>query len=457
MTISKNVDMINGSLTKNIIKFSIPVILTNILQLFFNAADLVIVGQYCGEDYVGAVGATLSVIHLIIGLFIGLSVGVGVAVAQGLGARDDKFVSDTVHTSVLAFFIVGVILTGAGIAITPEILAWMKTPGDILPLAITYMQIYFAGTIVILLYNCGASILRAAGDSRSPLIYLFLAGILNVGLNLLFVMELDMDVDGVAWASTISQAVSCVLVLGTIAKRKDACKLKFKKLRIKARPLKEVARIGLPAGIQGTLFSISNVIIQSSINGFGELAVAGNSAAISIEDFSLMSMDGVNQAAVNFSGQNFGAKKFDRIKKLTRICIILVTIVGVVTGGAIFIFAKPLLAIYTPESQEAIDFGFIRLAYVCLPYFVWGMMMVMTGVIRGLGASFVPMLISVLGICGFRLVYLFTVFQIPEFHTPEALFFSYPVSWAITLASLVIAYKVLYGKILKKAQAEIQT
>lgn len=450
MTISKNVDMINGSLTKNIIKFCIPVILTNFLQLIFNAADLVIVGQYCGENYVGAVGATLSVIHLIIGLFTGLSVGVGVAVAQGLGAQDDKFVSDTVHTSVLSFFIVGVILTGVGIVLTPSLLTWMNTPKDILPLAITYMQIYFAGSVVILLYNCGASILRAAGDSRSPLIYLFLAGVLNVGLNIFFVTRIEMDVDGVAWASTISQTFSCILVLFTIARRTDSCKLRFRKLRIKSKPLAEVARIGLPAGIQGTLFSISNVIIQSSINGFGELAVAGNSAAISIEDFSLMSMDGVNQAAVNFSGQNFGAKKFNRIRKLTIICLVTVSVVGVVTGSAVFAFAKPLLSIFVPESQEAIDFGYTRLAYLCLPYFVWGLMMVMTGVIRGLGASFVPMLISVLGICGFRLVYLFTVFQIPKFHTPEALFFSYPVSWAITLVTLIVAYKILYKKLMKK-------
>lgn len=443
----KAVNMTDGPLFKNIISFTIPIILTGLLQLLFNAADLAVVGQFAGDIPLSAVGATGSLINLIVNLFLGLSVGVGVAVAQGLGAKSDEAVRRTVHTAIPAALVGGVILTFVGIFGAKQFLIWMKTPAEVLDLATLYMQIYFVGIIPILLYNFGAAILRAAGDTRSPLIYLTLAGVVNVILNLIFVILFGMDVDGVALATTISQTLAVGLVIRTLVKRSDACRLYLKKLKFHEKELLLIIKIGLPAGIQGTIFSISNVIVQSSINSFGPVVMSGNTAASSIEGFVYVAMNAFHQTAMNFIGQNVGAKRFERINKILAYCLALVAGVGFTLGLLAFTFGAPLLKIYT-SSADAIHYGVVRMSFIALTYFTCGMMDVMTGAIRGMGSSLAPMIVSVIGICGVRIGWIFTIFA--EHRSLEALYMSYPLSWVATLLVQVLFYVIIKRRLLAR-------
>lgn len=442
----RNRDMCHGPLFGNIVAYTIPVILTGILQLLFNAADLMIVGRFCGSVYVSAVGATTSLIHLIINLFIGLSVGAGVAVAHAIGAGDVKMAHRTVHTAIPAALVSGVILTVVGIVFSETFLGWMGTPDNVLPLSAVYMRIYFAGITANMLYNFGAAILRAAGNTKGPLLYLSAAGVLNVILNILFVTVFEMDVDGVALATTLSQVLSAVLVLRALILRTDACRLKLKAMRFYKEPMKKLLRVGLPAGIQGSLFSISNVIIQSSVNSFGAVAVAGNSAASTLEGFVYTIMNSFHQTALNFIGQNVGAKQYKRTKKILLICLGCVVVAGGVSGSFIYLFGKSLLSIFITDSAQAIAYGMIRLAFICLPYFMCGLMDVTTGAIRGMGVSITPMIITILGVCGFRIGWIYTVFQIPAYHTLECLYFSYIVSWTVTFLVELVAFFVIYKR-----------
>lgn len=427
---SKSADLTEGKLLTRIILYTIPIILTGVLQLLFNAADLVVVGQYCGSISVGAVGATGPVINLLVNLFIGLSVGSGVAVAHGIGAGKQQDVHRVVHTSIPLAVICGIILTVVGIAGAETILLLMDTPEDALKLSTSYMRIYFCGITASMLYNFGSAILRAAGDTKSPLIYLTIAGVLNVLLNLLFVIILKMDVSGVALATTISQCLSAVLIIRALMKRDDACKLKLREIRIYKRQLIRILQIGFPAGIQGSLFSISNVIIQSSVNSFGITVMSGNASAQNIEGFVYTAMNSVSQTALNFIGQNHGAGKYDRVKKIMFICLGFVLIIGLTLGLTAFAFGRPLLSIYISDSAEAIEYGMIRIAYICIPYFLCGLMDVATGSLRGIGSSITPLVITVAGVCGFRIVWISTVFK--AFHSLESLYISYTVSWAMT-------------------------
>lgn len=441
-----NRDMLSGPLFSNIVLYTIPIILTSILQLLFNAADLVIVGQFCGSLSVAAVGATGSITNLIVNLFIGLSVGAGVTVAHGIGCHDDKTVHNAVHTALPVALLSGVVLTVVGISFSGYFLQLMGTPENILPLSTVYMKIYFGGMTFTMVYNYCAAILRAAGDTKSPLIFLTIAGIINVILNVFFVTVFDMNVAGVALATAISQAVSAVLVVTALIKRTDACKLELKKLRFYKPQLLKMITIGLPAGIQGSLFSISNVLIQSSINSFGDVLVSGNAAASNIEGFVYVSLNAFHQTTVNFTGQNVGAGQYKRVSKIFGICLACVTVVGISLGTLFYSFAPQLLSIYITDSQEAISFGVLRMAYICLPYFILGLMDVSTGALRGMGASFVPMVISVLGVCGLRILWIYTIFQIPEYHTPDCLYFSYVVSWIVTFVCEFVAFAVIYRK-----------
>lgn len=438
--------MVEGPLLPNIIAYTIPIILTSLLQLLFNAADLVVVGRFCGSISVAAVGATGAITNLIINLFIGFSVGAGVSVAHGLGAKEDKVVHRTVHTALPMALLSGVILTAIGVTFAESLLGLMGTPENVLSFSSVYMRIYFGGITFNMVYNFCASILRAAGDTKSPLIFLTLAGIINVLLNLFFVIVLHMNVAGVALATTISQAVSAVLVVIALMRRTDSCKLELRKMRFYKPQLIKMIRIGLPAGIQGSLFSISNVIIQSSINSFGEIVMSGNAAAGNLEGFLYTAMNAFHQTTVNFVGQNVGAHQYKRAKKTLFTCLGCVLVLGASTGLLAYGFAPQLLSIYITDSAEAISCGITRMSVICVTYFLCGLMDTTTGALRGMGASLVPMIISVLGVCGIRLGWIFTVFQLPQFHTPFWLFISYPVSWIFTFTAQLTAFVLVYRK-----------
>lgn len=438
--------MLSGPLLINIIKYTIPIIFTGILQLLFNAADLVVVGRFCGSTSVGAVGATTSLIHLIVNLFIGFSMGAGVCTAHAIGARDDKILLKTVHTAIPAAIICGIIVTAIGFFASGSMLRLMDTPEKFLPLSTTYVKLYFLGAVALMVYNFGAAILRAAGDSRSPLIFLTISGVFNVILNVIFVTLFNLDVAGVALATTISQYLSAILVVVTLMRRNDAVKLKIKGMRISHRIISKIIKIGLPAGIQSCLFSFSNIIIQSSLNSFGEVAVAGCSAAANIEGFSYTTMNSFHQTALNFTGQNTGAGNYKRCKKVLIYCLACVAVCGLFFGILTYVFRKPLLSIYITDSAESIAFGFTRLTYICLPYFICGLMDVTTGAIRGLGVSTGPMLISILGVVGVRLLWIFTVFADPRWHSLESLYLSYTISWSLTFLAQLILYIMLYKR-----------
>lgn len=436
--------MCEGPIFKGIILYTVPIILTSLLQLFFNAADLIVVGWFCGSDSVAAVGATGSLTNLIINLFIGLSVGAGVAVAQGLGAKDSKFTFKAVHTTIPVALIGGAVLTAVGVLFSGNFLRLMGTPdGKLLSLASIYMRIYFGGMIFSMLYNFGSAVLRAAGDTRSPLIFLSIAGILNVALNLLFVAVFNMDVAGVALATAISQAVSALLVLIALMKREDACRLKLNSLHIYKTALLKIVRIGLPAGLQGSLFSISNVLIQSSVNSFGGAYMSGSAAAASLEGFCYVTMNAFHQTALNYCGQNYGAGNMKRVKKVTGVCLLTVAAVGLIVGNLIYLFGEKLLSIYITDSPQAIAYGMERLKFMLIPYFLCGVMDTATGAMRGIGSSFTPMVISILGICVMRIVWIYTVFAMPAYHSFSGLFISYPISWLLTFAAVGIAFLIV--------------
>lgn len=457
----KSTDLTEGPLLSRIILYTIPIILTGILQLLFNAADLIVVGQRCGSLSVAAVGATSAVINLLVNLFIGFSVGAGVTVAHGIGAGKDEDVRRTVRTAIPVAVISGIILTVVGITQARGILRLMGTPDDVINLSAVYMRIYFCGITASMLYNFGSAILRAAGDTKSPLFFLSAAGVLNVILNLIFVICFNMDVAGVALATTISQILSAALIIRALMKRTDACQLKLREMHIYKRQVLRMLQIGFPAGIQGSLFSISNVIIQSSVNSFGSVVMSGNAAAGNIEGFVYTSMNSVHQTALNFAGQNHGAGKFDRIIKTTWTCLGLVLCIGLTLGSAAYLFARPLLSIYINDpdkavQDEAIKYGMIRVMYICLPYFLCGLMDVATGLLRGIGSSIAPMFITVAGVCGFRIVWIYTIFRIPKFHSLEVLLISYTISWAATFLIELTVFFVMIRRQKKRLTSSVQ-
>ena len=444
--------MREGPILKSVIVYTVPIILTGLLQLLFNAADLIVVGWFSGSDSVAAVGATGALTNLIINLFIGLSVGAGVAVAQGMGAGNGKLTSEAVHTAVPVAVISGIFLTVIGVLFSRNFLELMGTPdGKLLELASVYMQIYFAGMTFSMLYNFGSAILRAAGDTRSPLIFLTVAGVLNVILNIVFVALFKLDVAGVALATSISQAVSAILVLLALMKRQDACRFEFKKMHIYKNALLRMVKIGVPAGLQGSLFSISNVLIQSSVNSFGAAHMSGSAAASSIEGFCYVTMNSFHQTALNFCGQNYGAGDFKRVKRITWVCLMTVAVAGFVVGNLSYIFGRELLGIYITDSPEAINYGMERLKFMVVPYFLCGIMDTTTGSMRGIGSSVIPMIITVVGVCVMRIVWIYTVFALPQYHTFSGLFISYPISWLLTFAALFISFTVVMRRKEKKA------
>ena len=447
----KNQDMLQGPLLGSIISYTIPIILTSVLQLLFNAADLVVVGRFCGSISVAAVGATGSITNLIVNLFIGLSVGAGVTVAHGVGSREDDVVHRTVHTALPMALVSGVVLTVVGVLFSEDFLRMMGTPENVLELSSLYMEIYFCGITFTMVYNFAASILRAVGDTKSPLIFLSIAGVVNVVLNLVFVTQLHMNVAGVALATTISQGISAVAMVIVLMRRTDAAKLYLKKMRFYKVQLVKMLRIGLPAGIQSSLFAISNVLIQSSVNSFGDVLMSGNAASQNIEGFLYVSLNAFHQTAVNFIGQNVGAKQYSRVKKIVWICLGCVLTVGLVLGTLLCTFGESLLSIYITDSAEAIAWGLVRLNIIARFYFLCGLMDVSTGALRGMGASVSPMVISILGVCGIRIGWIMTIFQVAQFHTPQNLYISYIFSWTLTFLIQMYAFFKIYRKQTKQA------
>ena len=426
---SFEIDMTNGPLLGKIVRFAIPLALSGILQLLFNAADIIVAGRFAGSQALAAVGSTSALINLIVNLFIGLSIGVNVLVARYYGAGQRKDLHETVHTAVLISVLSGLVLIVVGVALSKPLLQLMGTPSDVIDQAVLYMRIYFVGMPVMMLYNFGAAILRAVGDTQRPLYFLLLAGVVNVFLNLFFVIVVHMGVAGVATATVISQCISAGLVLQCLVRSDTIYRVELKQLRIYKDKLLQMTKIGVPAGIQGATFSISNVLIQSSINSFGSLAMAGSTAASNIEGFVFTAMDSFTQASLSFTGQNYGAKKFHRITKVLWYNIFLVTVVGLVLGIGAYLAGRPLLGIYSTDP-EVIDYGMERMLIVCTPYFTCGIMNVLVGAMRGLGSSLTPMVVSIFGVCVLRVIWIYTVFAAAP--SMLMLFVSYPVTWVVT-------------------------
>lgn len=449
MKSKNNIDMCNGAIAPKMLLFAVPLMISSILQLLFNAADLVVVAQYATDDSYAAVGSTGSLVNLMTNLFIGLSVGVNVLAARYLGSKEDTELEKTVHTSVLISLLIGCVLAVFGVFTAPIFLKLMHLQGNILKLASLYMQIYFLGMPSVMLYNFGSAILRANGDTRRPMYFMVISGVVNICFNLIFVICFSMDVAGVATATVISQTLSAVLVLLTLIKDKGPLKLNLKKLRIDKKILLKIMQIGLPAGLQGTLFSLSNVFIQSSVNTFGNDVIAGNSSAIQIEGFVYVAMNAFHQASLSFTSQNVGAGKKERILKITFVSLILVTVTGLILGNAAVLFGKPLLHIFT-EKEAIINAGLVRLKIICSIYFLCGLMDVMVGVLRGLGYSTMPAIVSLMGACVLRLIWLATVFKIDSWHKIETVYYSYPISWIITFSVHVLCFIVVYRKYMKK-------
>ncbi|MBQ8174241.1 MAG: MATE family efflux transporter [Clostridia bacterium] len=442
--------MTEGKLLPKILTFALPVLLSNVLQCLYNAADIIVVGRFASDLALAAVGATTSVINLVINLFIAISAGVSVTVATAVGARNHERAQKLVHSAILLAIVFGSAVTVGSIFLTRPLLEMMDTPTDIIDMSADYMRIFLGGAVFNLVYNFGAAILRASGDSRRPLYYLTIAGITNVFLNFFFVIVCDMTAAGVALATTIAQAISAILVVIRLLRHEGDCRLSFKKLRFFGSETKDILRMGLPGSVQSLVFSLSNTMIQASVNSFhNSQLVAGNSAALNVESFVYNGMNAMYTTAVTAVGQNVGAGKYDRIGKVMRYCVATVICIGLVLGGASYLFAEPLLGVYLPKSPDAVQYGVIRLSIIGFTYFVCGIMDTLVGCQRGMGTTLVPMIASVSGVCGIRIVWIMTVFA--YFRTLESLYLSYPATWIFTAILQFVLYTVVKRRMVRRA------
>ena len=435
-----------------LLRFSVPLMLSGILQLLFNAADIVVVGQFDSSDAMAAVGSTSSLNNLIVNLFLGLSAGGSVVVAQYFGMKSRQDVEETVHTAILLGFISGLVLVAAGMFLAEPMLVLMGTTPDVIDQSVLYMRIVFAGMPAMMVYDFGAGILRAVGDTRRPLVYLFCGGVVNVAFNLFFVIVCHLGVAGVAIGTVMSQCIAAFLTVRCLMKTEDCYGIRLRELRIVKHKLLRILRVGVPTGIQGAMFSISNVVIQSSINSFdSSIIVAGNTASGNIEGFVYTAMNAFYQASLTFTSQNVGAHQTRRILPDQGWSLLCVTVVGVATGVLAVLFGPQLLGIYSPD-EEVIAYGLERLRLICLTYFLCGTMDVVTGSIRGLGPSVTPAVISLLGVCGLRIVWIYTVFA--AHRSLMVLYLSYPVSWLITLVVNIICFAVFFKRWKKRIEAK---
>ena len=450
----KKIDMINGSLIGGIVRFSLPIMATGILQHLYNAADIMVVGKFAGDIAQGAVSSTGSLVGLITNAFIGLSVGANVIVARMIGAKNKNGVHRAVHTSIALSLICGVVISLIGFFCAEFFLNLMGCPGEMIELSTLYVKLYFIGAPVNLLYNFGASILRAAGDTKRPLIFLASSGLVNVLLNLVFVIVFGMSVAGVALATVISQVISAVLVVTVLVRDKGDIKLFITKIKLYKKELVNIIKVGLPSGLQASLFSISNVIIQSSYNSFGEIAVSGVGVGGSIDGFVYLTMNAVYQAALTFTSQNYGAGNYPRLKKILHSSLLIVVASGIAVGGLTVLFGRQLASIYT-NSPQVVEYALGRVYIMSSTYFLCGIMDVISGMLRGINHSVYPMIVSVAGICGFRILWICTVFRF--FRSLTTIYVSYPISWIIAAVTMYIGYVVYYRRLIKRSASEPET
>lgn len=441
--------MTTGAILPKLLKLSLPLMISSVLQLLFNAADIIVVGNFAGDNSLAAVGSTTALVNLLTNLFLGLSTGANVLVSHYMGARDNEKVSNTVHTSLLLAIVSGLLLTAAGIIFAPQFLELMETPEEVLGLSALYLRIYFIGMVQMMIYNFGSSILRSKGDTKRPLYYLAFSGVINVVLNLIFVILFSMDVAGVALATVISQTISAVLIIRCLMKETDAFRFEFRKLKLDGKIAGKMLRIGIPAGFQGVVFSLSNVVIQSSINSFGAIAMAGSAAAASIEGFIWVSMNAFSQGALTFTSQNIGAGKYSRVNRIALISCGCAATAGIVLGNLAYLFGPQLISIYD-SRPDAIAEGMVRMGLVCTMYCTCGLMDCIVGSIRGMGYAVTPTIVSLLGACGLRLLWIFTGFTLPEYHSAFWLFMSYPVSWILTFLVHFICFIIMRRRLPKE-------
>ena len=441
--LSRSGDLTSGPMLKKIILFSLPLAASSILQLLFNAADVVVVGRFAGSTALAAVGSNGALINLLVNLFVGLSLGANVVAARCFGARDEQGVQDTVHTAVALGLVSGVLLAGVGFFAARGLLELMSSPEDVIDLSTLYLKIYFLGMPMTMLYNFSSALLRAVGDTKRPLVCLATAGVINVALNLVFVIGFHMSVAGVALATIISQTVSACMVTLLLIKEEGPLHLDLRKLRFHKGALGQILRIGLPAGLQSTVFSLSNVVIQSAVNSFGSTVVAGNSAASNIEGFVYTAMNAFAQAAVTFTSQNVGARRYDNLDRVMRNCLLCAVVVGVLLGGGAFLGGDLLLHCYSTD-EAVIAAGLARMRIICTTYFLCGCMDTLASCLRGRGYSVLPMVVSLVGSCLLRLVWIATVFQL--FRSTTTLYISYPLSWILTAAVHLICLLVVRRK-----------
>ena len=451
---SFEIDMVRGPVLKKMLMFSLPLMCSSILQLLFNAADIIVVGRFAGDNSLAAVGSNTSLITLMTNLFIGLSIGANVTVAKYYGAKRERELKDTVHTAMTLSIISGILLTILGLIGARQVLLWMKAPEEVMDLAATYLRVYFLGMTGMMVYNFGSAILRAVGDTRRPLYYLAFSGVINVVLNLFFVIVLKMDVAGVGMATAISQWVSAILIFRCLTKVDSGIRVVPRDLRIHKDKLAAIFQIGLPAGVQGVIFSLTNVLIQASVNSFGAIIVAGNSAAANLEGFIYFAMNAFYQATISFTSQNVGARRIKRIDKVITRGELCVVAVGLGLGLLTVTFGRTLLSIYSP-SDAVIDAGMERLKIIAMTYALCGAMDVMVGSLRGMGCSVTPMLVSLVGVCGIRIIWLATIFRIPKFHTMNMLFLTYPLTWILTLTAHVITFLIVRKRLREQAVARL--
>jgi len=443
--------MCTCNLVSGILTFSVPLMCSNALQLLFNAADVIVVGRFVGKESLAAVGSTSSIVLLMINLFIGLSVGTNVMTARYVGEKNPDAVKRAIHTSVALSLVSGIWLAFIGLLLARKMLMWMGSPADVIDKAAIYLKIYFCGMPVIMLYNFTSAVLRAFGDTKRPLYYLSLAGAINVALNLYFVIVFHMDTAGVALATVLSQFVSAGLTLRALTRLDEKYRLDIKKIRFHKKELLNIVKVGVPAGLQNTMFSISNVIIQTAINGFGSSVIAASAASGTIENFTYTAMNAFQFASMSFVSQNFGAKNFDRIKKIIRTCVVLVTIIGLAIGFTSILFGRQLLSVFSTQA-DVVDIALLKLKIICSLYFFCGIMEVFSGGTRALGYSFVAMAAALLCVCGLRVVWIYTVFQ--KSHTLVALYSAYPASYFAALVLQAVCFVIVFKKVYKATCGE---
>ena len=446
---SRSADLTSGPMLQKIILFSIPLAASSILQLLFNAADVVVVGRFAGSTALAAVGSNGSLINLLVNLFVGLSLGANVVAARCFGAKDERGVQDTVQTSVTLGFVSGVLLAVVGFFAARGLLELMSCPKDVIDLSALYLKIYFIGMPMTMLYNFSSALLRAVGDTKRPLYCLAAAGIINVVLNLVFVIGFSMSVAGVALATIISQTVSACMVTRMLMKEEGALHLDLHHLGFHMGALKQILLIGLPAGLQSTVFSLSNVVIQSAINSFGSTVVAGSSASANLEGFVYTAMNAFSQAAVTFTSQNMGARKYQNLNRVVLNCLLCAIVTGVVLGGGAVLAGTQLLHFYSSDAA-VIAAGYERLRVICGTYLLCGIMDTLASSLRGLGYSVLPMVVSLVGSCLLRLVWIATIFQLNR--TPFMLYISYPISWVLTAAVHLACLLVVRHKMRQRGQ-----